>query len=389
MATLHTGATLTNSVAAQKVPVYMDEAMHFEEESAFRFESITRRFREIETVENMKVEFMEMELYPRVMIGSAAESATTISVDHPEYAHRNQLIYNTRTHETYLMNEDIGGTSSSGKLTVVNQSGSGSISTATAVGDVYIILPEAHAEGEAVPLAYTNKPNFLYTYLMQSDERLQYSDLAKGQKEYGMKQYLIDRRQKWISYKEGMNLKLMLGGEVRETTSGDGRRHASRGLRDWIATNKISMADVGGELSLATIGVLMRETKTMGASSDSKIGIAGSNAMVSLSALPISQIDTSVRETVWGKKITQLLTPFGSISFDYDHTLSDEYGLADNFIIIDPMSIHRLQYTGEAPRMLMNVNNALDIHNFVDVITGTWGLKVVHERLNAWVYGIA
>ncbi len=384
-----TGSVLTSDIAAQKVPVHMDKKIHFEEESAFRFESITRRFRPVASVDNMKIEFMEHELYKRVLTCSAAESGQTISVDHPEYAHRDMGVYNTRTHETYLMAEDIGGTGSAGKITVVNQTGSGNITNATADGDLLIIMPEAHAEGEALPPAFSNKPTFFSTYLQQSDKTLKYSDLSKGQREYGENQYLIDRRQGWISYKQAMNLKLLLGGEVRETTSGDGRRHMMRGLRDWITTNKENMGPAGGVLSLATIGEMMRETMVMGVSSDSKIGLAGSNSLTALSALPISQIRTTVSETSWGKKITQIVTPFGPLSFAYDKTLSAEFGLADNFIILDPVSVHRVQFKNMAPHMMLNVTNAEDIHNTIDAITGTYGLKVVYESLCAWFYGIS
>ena len=383
-----TGLIRTSDIAEQKVPVHMDEKIHLEETSTYQFELITRMFRPIEQVTNMKVEFMEHELYKRVMTCSAVESGTTISVDLPEIAHRDHGVYNTRTHETYLMNEDIGGTSSSGKITVVNQTGSGSISNATAVGDLLIVQLEAHAEGEALPLAYTNKPTFYSTYLQESDEKLTYTKMSQKQREYGMDQYLIDRKLKWISYKQGQNLKMLLGGEVRDTTSGDGRRHMMRGLRDWITSNRQNMGPAGGVLSLATIGEMMRETNILGASSGNKIGIAGSNSVTALSALPASHIQTTVSETKWGKKLKNIVTPFGDISFTYDKTLSAQYGLADNFIIIDPVSIHRLQYSDFVPRLLLNITNAEDIHNTVDAITGTFGMKVVHESLCAWAYGI-
>jgi len=37
----------------------------------------------------------------------------------------------------------------------------------------------------------------------------------------------------------------------------------------------------------------------------------------------------------------------------------------------------------------MNVTDASDFHNQQDLLTGTWGLEVRLEELNAWVYGIA
>lgn len=383
------GTLRTDLVASQKVPVHMDNYIHFEDESSYRFESLSRRFRDIEEVDNMRIDFMEHETYPIVMICSAAESATTITVDHPEYAHRDQLVYNTRTHEIYLMNEDVGGVAVSGKITVVNHTGSGSITTATAAGDRLLVLPEAHAEGEDIPLAFTSKPRFLYTYVQQSDKVLKYSDLSKGQKEYGEKQYLIDRKQAWIYWKRGINLMLYLGQAQRDATSASGpRRHTMRGLRDWTTTHRQNMALVPGGLTLTTLGVLIRECSEIGASSDSKIGLAGTNAMTSISDMPAAAIQTSVSETSWGKKITNVVTPFGPLAFSWDKTLSGTNGLDDVFAIIDKQSIHRVRFTGQPERLVMNVNNASDFHNNQDLITGTFGMKVVLEMLNAWVYGI-
>jgi len=389
MPELATGALRTDLVDSQKVPVHMDNYIHFEDESSYRFESLSRRFRDIEEVDNMRVDFMEYETYPIVMICSAAESGTTISVDHPEYAHRDQLIYNTRTNEFYLMNEDIGGTSSAGKLTVVNHAGTGNITTATAAGDRLLVTLEAHAEGEALPPAFTSKPRFKDTYLQQFDETLKYTDLSKGQGEYGEKQYLIDRKQKWIYHKRGLNLMLYLGQAMREVASASGpRRHTMRGLRDWTTTHRQNMALVPGGLTLTTLGVLIRECSEIGASSDSKIGMAGTNAMTSISDMPAAAIQTSVTEQVWGKKITSVITPFGPLSFAWDKTLSATNGLSDVFAIVDQKSIHRLRYRGQPERLVMNVSDASDFHNTQDLITGTAGMKIVLEMLNAWVYGI-
>jgi hypothetical protein len=389
MPTVQTGAVLSSTIAAQKIPIDMDTEIRFEETGSYRFEYFTRQIRPFETHGNMKVEWMEQELYPNRLVVTAASSGTTISVDHPEYAHTDQLIYNTRTGEMYLMNEDIGGSSAAGKITVVNQSGSGNITTACAVGDVLLVLPEAHAEGETIPGAYTAKPAFFFTYIMQSDKTLKYSDISQNQAEYGLNQYLADRKQAWIERKRGINLSLLVNKQMRETTSASGpRRHTSQGLFAAVTTNKIDMSLQQGTIGLAMLGELMRNTTRISASSDTKIGIAGQNAMASLSAIPVAQILTSVTETEWGKKLTSVRTPFGNLSFDWDKSLSDEFGLADTFLILDPKSLYRLQFQGLPERMMMNVYMTTDIHNTTDVFTGTWGLKVVLEKLNAVVTGI-
>jgi len=388
MPTVQTAAVLTSTIAGQKIPVDMDNEILFEETGSYRFEYITRKLREMEIHENTKVEWMEMALYPCVLVCTAAGTTVTIPVDHPEYAHRDQLLFNTRTKEMYLMNEDIGGTGTAGSVTIINHSGSGNLDTATVAGDVILVLPEAHSESEAIPPAFSAKPDFFYTYIMQSDETLKVSDLAQNTKEYGLKQYLIDRKQQWIYRKRGINLSLLVNRQMRDATSGAGRRHTSQGLENAIETNKIDCQFVQGALNLVMLGNLMQSSTRKGASSDTKIGIAGANAMQSLAALPMSQILTSVSETSWGKKLTSVRTPFGSLSFDHDKSLTDEFGLADIFIILDPKSPVRLQHSGLPERMVMNVNGTTDFHNMTDLFTGTWGLKLGLEMLNAWVYGI-
>lgn len=386
--TVQTGTVLASTVAAQKIPVDMDAEILFEETSANRYEYYTRKLRAAQECGNMKKEWMEAALYPNVLICTGAGTTTTIPVDHPEYAHRDQLLFNTRTLEMYIMNEDIGGTGTGGSITVVNHSGSGNITTATQAGDVLIVLPEAHAEGEAVPPAFSSKPDFFYTYLMQSDETLKYSDIAKNQEEYGLAQYLADLKQMWIYRKRGINLALLVNRQMRETASASVRRHTSQGLMHALTSNKVDCSFVAGVFNLTFIGELLRVTKRHGASSSVKIGIAGQNPMVSLSAIPVSAIQTTVSEQAWGKRLTSLRTPFGDLSFDHDASLSDEFGLADVFIILDPKCPHRLYMRGLPERMITDLYGTTDLHNTTSVFTGTWGQAVKQQFLSAWVYGI-
>jgi len=132
----------------------------------------------------------------------------------------------------------------------------------------------------------------------------------------------------------------------------------------------------------------MRRTMSHGASSATKVGIAGQNAVSAISAMPVNAIRTTVSETEWGKNLKTLVTPFGNLSFGYDQMLSAEYGMADIFAILDPAYIERLQISGLETHLLLNVQDSVDIHNQTDVITGTDGLRVGLEELHAWGFNI-
>ncbi len=388
---LQTGAVRIDTIQGFKIPVDMDENIRFQETSGHRFELMTRLARPMDIRGNMKTEWMEHEIYPNTMLTTGVGSTTTVPVDRPELAHTDQLIHNMITDEIYLMNEPIGGGSLAGSITVVNHAGEGNIDTPTVAGQLLIIHPEVHAEGEAVPPAFTSKPITKFTYIQQSDETVKVTDLAQNNDEYGMRQFKIDMKQKWLTRKRGINLSLLISKPMREIASASGpRRHTSQGLRDAITTNKIDLSGPGGsgQIDLALLSELLRYTTINTSSSPTKVAYAGQNAIASLSAIPVSQILTSVTESVWGKKLTSVITPNGDLAFDHDRSLTDQYGLADVFIITDPKTLNRLEFRGSPQRMFMNLNGTTDFHNLVNLFTGTWGLKTTQEYLNAWVFGI-
>ncbi|MFA5158552.1 MAG: hypothetical protein WC451_05220 [Patescibacteria group bacterium] len=393
MPTIVTGNVRTDQVLAAKVPVYMREKIALLDAERAFFEYLSRQFRGMESIESMKYEFMEMRCFPFTMTCDEVTAAadTEVHVDHPEYAHKDQLIYNTRTGEFYLMNEDIGGGTTAGTITVLNQTaGSGGITIATAVGDILQILPEAHAEGESIPPAFSHTPTNLFTYLFQHDRTRGNTDIQRLSREYGTKQLLLDRKQFWVDEMRGLNMLLYIGEHSREVMSASGpRRHSMRGLKNWITTNKVNYGEAPGLFTLPAVGELMRRTKNHSASSDTKVGICGQNSWEAISAMPASAIRTTVGETEWGKKLKSLVTPYGNLAIGYDNMLEGAYGMDDIFVILDPAHIQRLQLKGAETRLLLNVEANDDIHNQKDEITGTDGLAVGLEELHAWGYGIS
>ena len=387
MPTIVTGSQRSDQLLAAKVKVMMRDKMDMLDSERFIFEYLSRQFRGMVNSTNTKYEFIEQRIHPFVMTVTAALGAgTAVTVDHAEYAHADQLIYNTRSGKWYLMTADgVAG----GNLAVVDQqTGTGNIE-ATKVGDILQIGPEAHAEGEAIPTAYAVQPTNLFTYIFQHDRTRGNTDIQKATGEYDENQLLIDRKLFWVEEMRALNMQLYIAKQTREIASAaPRRRHSMQGLRNWISTNYVDFNAVVGNLTLASVGELMRRTMSHGASSATKVGIAGQNAVSAISAMPASAIRTTVSETAWGKNLKTLVTPFGNLSFGYDQMLSSKYGMADIFCILDPAYIERLQIRGLETHLLLNVQNSTDIHNQTDVITGTDGLRVGLEELHAWGFNI-
>jgi len=386
---VHAGTLYSTSLAAQKIRIFMDEGIKYEETSASRLEHWIRKLNPVQIVPGDKTEWMEMKMYPVTMLTTGASAGTTIPVDHPEYAHRDQVLFNTVTREAYLMNEDVGGTGTAGSVTVINHAGTGNITTATVAGQLIQIGPEAHAEGEAIPPAYSHKPEFYSARIMQGDKTFKVSDRAQHGSEYGLDQYKIDMKQGWLNRKVRLNMWYLNGRPVVDDTSGTGRRISSTGIDESITTNRVDCSLVGGILTNAMLGELLRVTKRTTSSSSTKLGIAGQNAQVSLSAIPPAQIYQTVMDTVVGTRVNTVRTPFGDLAFDYDQSLSDEFGEADKFVILDPKCPIRLQQVGLPEHAIMDVYGSTDPHNLTVLYTGTWGLKFIQEYLSAFIHGIA
>jgi hypothetical protein len=116
--------------------------------------------------------------------------------------------------------------------------------------------------------------------------------------------------------------------------------------------------------------------------------MAGQNAMVTASALPATAIRTDINTEKWGWAIKTIVTTFGTLGLLYEPVFSSENGLADVMCVIDTKHTKMLHLNGLRDRMYLDVGSKRDIHNMEDVISGTFGLRVNHEKTGAWGYGI-
>jgi hypothetical protein len=180
---------------------------------------------------------------------------------------------------------------------------------------------------------------------------------------------------------------MYLGTEFRETastTSGQ-RRHGMRGLLSWLNSNEVDVSAIPGGLTLETIGSIYQQTTVTGTPAGEPLLLAGHNTVLSVSAYPSATIRTNDPEgkaIAWGLNVQTLVVPWGKnrIHIKYDPLLSPQYGLGGRSFLIHPELISQLQMNGRMPNnaiaLKTNVQNTSDIHNIIDVVTGTRGFMV-------------
>jgi len=162
MVTVITGATRSDLVLEAGKVIDMEAESARLEQDHYIFETLTRKLgvgdgkanaKGLVIAKRMEHKFRERRICPEMvtLTAAAAAAATTIYVDNPTYFHRDELVYCPSTDEIFIMNEDTGGGTTAGAITVINKAGSGGITNAIASGAMLVNCGESHAEGEAIP----------------------------------------------------------------------------------------------------------------------------------------------------------------------------------------------------------------------------------------------
>lgn len=378
---------------ASNRPIDMEPMLGILEESRNpNFERISRAIGGKVAKTRMKFEWRRLDQQPFTCKVTAATAigGATISVDHPEWIHQDQLLFNTNTNELYLANFTTG-VAPAGAVAVLSYPAAGTLVTATSIGDVIVIGPEAHAEGEEVPPAYHSVPTDAFDYIMQIDRRgAHITDIAMNEAEYDPRgQRDIDNKMSMIELMKGLNLLFYISQSTRETTSASGpRRHAMGGLRQKITTNRISLAGVPSGLTPALMGEIMRKTVYQGGASSTKMCMIGQYASAAISAMPANLVRLVPTSESYGLNINEIITPHGNCKLSYDPVLTEEFGLADIMVCLDMATVRQTYLQNMGLQLVQKVQNLTTLHQIVDAVTLTAGLQVKNEELNAWVEDI-
>jgi len=342
----------------------------------------------------MKFEWRSLEKLPTTAKVTVVDAAgqTHIEVDDFANIHRDQLLFNNRTKELYLCNEDAAVAPNATVDMVSYTNAAGVLLYATAVGDVINILHESHAEGEEFPEAFRMQSEDKYDYIMEIARRsADISNIAVAEEEYDPRgQRAIDNKNAMIDMMEAINRLFYVSQTTREVISASGpRRHALGGLRQKIVTNRQSLAGVTNGLTPQTVGEILRETNKHTSSGSNKIGMAGQYAIQAASAWPVGSVRVSPREKAWGFDVKRIITPHGNLDLVYDQALTEDYGMADAMPIIDPKNVRPVYLQTQGMRVIKKIGSLSTTFKIVDGITTTVGLQTKNEENFAWIEDIS
>lgn len=346
----------------------------------------------IENVGRMETKWRERELAvmsDTVGAAGAAGNATSIPVANAGSYHLDQIIMIPRTGDMVFVDEEVGGTAVSGSVKVRGKAGTGGLTTAVVSGDVLLIGPESHAEGEDVPPSFANDEVTKSTYVFQTDETIKITDISDAEEVYGDSEIVTQRKDKMKEQLKRLCLAYYNSIGGREVASAGGRRrHTMTGLFEYLAGQVTDAGSIAGGITLQTLGAILRPTTIYGHSAAQKVLLAGQNMFEAICAMPLEALRTEPGQSKsWGVTVKTLITPYGDLPVVRDPLLSAEHGMADEAIILQRDTIKQIQLRGQALRHMTNTQNKRDVHNIEDIYTGTRGIKMKQVSLSRRIYG--
>jgi len=390
------GAARSDNVNSAGLIIDMEKIIHELEPDEYKMVALMKMFGEDRSCLQMKHQWQEDRPIPNysTISQTSAAAATTIYInDYTRVQDDNVLIIINKTTgaiKERLLVQDTGIDESVDVVAITD--GSSGCTNALAVGDIVVIGPESHAEGEDVPVAYTNKTTDLYTYNMQIDRAVKITDQEEAIAHYDDRQQSLawSRKKAWIETMRDVNMLFYLATKERETTTASGRRrYLCDGVFALFSENNIDLAETEGGFTEETLGGILAATKFYSGSGEKKILLGGANGWAAISAWPKAALRVSPREEAWGIRLNRIITGFGDIDVGYDNSLNANVGLADRAVVLDPVLMRRLylQNIGWF-KMHQNIQSARDIHNKEDAISGTCGIMAPLAELYAQVSGI-
>jgi len=389
-----TGAKTTTNINTSGIPIDMESRTRFYKPRNYTTRTLVKQFGPMIAAKDMVHKYRErrpMANWTTIAVADAA-GQTTIEVDDYSIFHNDVVCWVIRDGEI-LMQLLVQDTSIDATVTIVNftgTTGSGGLPVATEVGDIVVVGSEAHAEGEAVPDAYSNISVDQEDYLMQIDRAVKQTDIEGAITHYDdrEKKLVQDTMMAWVEENKKINMAMYLGSKTRETTTASARRYQFRGLIDRITENVDDYNGVGAGFTVQAMQENMRKVTDDTPADGIPVFVSGVNINTAISSWPDGSIRVDPSSEKWGIQVRIIQTQYGPVANVYDNTLTGRHGLADRGFLLNSAHMRQLYLPDLPLRAYHNITNTRDIHNRENAISGTYGLQMALNEAFAAIKGV-
>jgi hypothetical protein len=292
---------------------------------------------------------------------------------------KNHILLNLRTDEVMRVTADqVVATS----VTVERSSGS-TAAAALNDNDTLIVIGKAYTEGDSIGTSVRRAPSVVTNYTQIFRTPLFITRTALKTRLRTKSQYMRSKREALEEHSIEMEKAFIFGEQAEATDATNGMvRRMTKGVKNYISTNT---NDFSGSVSETTIDTQLEAAFRFG--STEKLALCGSTTINVLNQLAKNKTTISVgpAETVYGMKLQQYVTPFGTL-FLKMHPLFNQISSWRGVLLGLDLNNIRYRYIDDTSFLVHRQSKGDDARK--DEFLTEAGVELAHEKTHFYWTGM-
>jgi hypothetical protein len=288
------------------------------------------------------------------------------------------IIKNARTGENMLV-LTVAGT---GSITVTPAYGT-TASAAGLVGDGLYIVGNANEENGGARNVNTTQAGKMTNYTQIFKTTIALSNTEREANLYGGKDLPYQRAKKGTEHCLDMERAFWWGQKYSGTGAQGHPKRTTGGVLDFIEGGNSYIQNQGGPLTAPDLNTFLRETFTYG--NDTKMMFAGGQVLQAINEIARGQILMKPVESTYGMKISEWVTPFGTINIVHNPLFVQDYA---GYAFVLDMESFAYRFMNNRDTQLQTNIQAPDADGEVDQYITECGLQRAHAAKHSLLKGV-
>lgn len=315
---------------------------------------------------------------------AATSSGTTITVtgagSSPAYIFTvGDLVRVARTSENFLVTAIASATT----LTVTRAFGTVA-GAAIVAGDGLFIVGNVNEENSSARNVNSTRSTALSNYTQIFKTTIAVSNTEKAANLYGGKDLPYQRAKKGTEHALDIERAFWFGQKKYDTSGTQGHpRRSTGGVDEFITGGNSYVQNQGGPLTAPDMNTFLREAFTYG--NTTKCLFAGGIVLQAINEIARGQVITKTGDTTYGVKISEWMTPFGTVNIVHNPLFVQDY--ASTAYLLDLESFRYRTMEGRDTVLQTNIQ-APDVDGQVDQYLSEVGLERKQAPRHALLKGV-
>lgn len=251
-------------------------------------------------------------------------------------------------------------------------------------GDSLFIVGNVNEENGIARNANATRSVSVTNYTQIFKTTIALSNTEKAANLYGGRDLPYQRQKKGTEHALDIERAFWFSQKKSDTGGTQGHpRRATGGIQEFIEAGNSFVQNQGGALTAPDMNTFLREGFTYGNST--KMLFAGGMVLQAINEIARGQIQTKTGDTTYGVKISEWMTPFGTVNVVHNPLFQAEYA---GYAFMLDMECFRYRYMTGRDTMLMTNIQANDVDGQVDQYISEVGLERKQAPRHAILKGV-